>query len=139
MLIYSRLESVTLSQISNPYDKRLNSRKNLNHCALLAFSLIQPVYATVKGSLILYAIEKHDTYVRMHPPYNALTISAIAFGFLELALALASFSAMKKLKVQRITHWLNDQGGELDKDGKPITKSANLRRVFGLAKPVSSM
>ena len=72
----------------------------------------------------------------MHTPYNVLVISAIVFGFAELALALASFTAMKNLKLKRITHWLNDQGQELDKDGKPIVQSAGLKRVFGLAKPV---
>ena len=137
ILLYSKLESVTLKQISNPYDKRLSSHKNLLHSLLVIFSLLQPVYAVVKGSLILYAIEESSTYVHMHAPYNVLVISAIVFGFIELGLALASFSAMKKLKLQRITHWLNDQGQELDKEGKPIVRSTGLKRVFGLAKPVS--
>ena len=138
ILLYSKLESVTLNQISNPYDKRLSSHKNLLHSLIVIFSLLQPVYAVVKGSLIFYAIEESSTYVHMHAPHNVLVISAIVFGFIELGLALASFSAMKKLKLQRITHWLNDQGQELDKEGKPIVRSTGLKRVFGLAKPVST-
>lgn len=137
IVLYSKLESVTLNQISNPYDKRLNSHKQLLHSFLVIFSLIQPVYAVVKGSLILYAIEESSGYLHMHTPYNVLVISAVVFGFIELALALASFNAMKNLKLSRITHWLNDQGQELDKDGKPVVRSAGLKRVFGLAKPVS--
>ena len=137
ILLYSKLEFVTLNQISNPYDKQVNRQKNLLHLLLVIFSLLQPVYAVVKGSLILYAIEESSTYVHMHTPYNVLVISAIVFGFVESGLALASFSAMKKLKLQRITHWLNDQGQELNKEGKLIVESTGLKRVFGLAKPVS--
>ena len=137
IMLYSKLEIVTLSQICNPYDRKINNQKSLVHAFLVVFSLVQPAYATVKGSLILYNIETSSSHIHVHAPYNALVISAVTFGFVELAFALASFSAMKRLKLQRIEHWLNDQGQELDKEGKKITKSATLKRVFGLAKPVS--
>ncbi len=135
--LYLQLENVTLKLISNPYEQLYSQRKNLIHGLLIATSAIQPVYAITKGSLILYEMETNPSYERMHATYNALVISAVAFGLIELCLAFASFSAMRKLKVQRVRHWLNDQGQELDKEGKPVANTVNLKRLFSLAKPVS--
>ncbi len=137
MFLYSQLEKTTLQQISTPYEKSIANRKIFLHVALILFSCIKPVYATVKGAFILNSFLNDPTYEVMHPPYNALVISSVVFGYVELFVALGSFSAMKRLKLQRVTHWLNDEGQEVDQDGKRVSRSANLGRLFGLAKPVS--
>jgi len=44
---------------------------------------------------------------------------------------------MRRLKVYRVLHWLNDTGREVDSDGKPVRQEVNLRRLILLIKPVS--
>ena len=37
----------------------------------------------------------------------------------------------------RITHYYDENGQEMDKDGKPIKKKVDILRLISLAKPVS--
>lgn len=38
----------------------------------------------------------------------------------------------------RILHIYNEEGQEIDKDGNPVKKKVDIRRVLSLAKPVST-
>lgn len=123
--IYALLESVSLKQIDQPYDKALTSRKCFCHFLAIILSVGSLTFSVTKGILIFEDVsEKH----KLHPTYYALVISSIVFSFLETLFALGSFVAMRRLKVQRILNTPND--AESKKKRK-----VNLKRLMTLAKP----
>lgn len=134
--LISYLESVTYSQIQDPFNRSLNTVKHILHIVHIVFSLAVLGFSTTKGALILNAYLHNADYIVMHPTYNALVISAVAFTLVELGLFLFSYRAMKKLKVIRILHLYNDDGQEVDKEGNPIKKKVDIKRLISLAKPV---
>lgn len=136
--LISYLESVTLSQIQDPFNRSLNTMKHILHIVHILFSLAVLGYSTTKGGLILNAYLHEADYVVMHPTYNALVISTVAFTLVELGLFIYSYRAMRRLKVIRILHLYNDDGQEVDKDGNPVKKKVDIIRLISLAKPVST-
>ena len=136
--LISYLESVTLSQIQDPFNRNLNTTKHILHIVHILFSLAVLGYSTTKGGLILNAYLHEADYVVMHPTYNALVISTVAFTLVELGLFIYSYRAMRRLKVIRILHLYNDDGQEVDKDGNPVKKKVDIIRLISLAKPVST-
>lgn len=74
----------------------------------------------------------------MHVTYYTLTISCVCFGLLELAMALYSGRAMRKLMVIRILHRINQHNQEVDAEGKVMQRSASLQRLFTLAREVGT-
>ena len=131
------MEKYTLRQIEDPYDVELQKKKLSTHLAAILLSLALLTYATVKGGLVLYRILNDKDYVDMHVNYFAVLGCAFGFNFCEFLISLGSFKAMRRLKIIRILHRMNDSGLYVDEEGKPITKPATLKRVIGLAKPVS--
>ena len=131
------LENKSYEQIDNPFDR---SRKNICfilNAVLKVIFLGSLVYSFTKGGMILDCILNDSTYVRMHVTYNVLVISSATFSLLEFLLSLFSGRAMRRLKVVRILHRYNDKGQEVDKEGNPIKKKVDLRRLVKLGKPVS--
>lgn len=137
--LISYLESVTLSQIQDPFNRSLNTMKHILHIVHILFSLAVLGYSTTKGGLILNAYLHEADYVVMHPTYNALVISTVAFTLVELGLFIYSYRAMRRLKVIRILHLYNDDGQEVDKDGNPVKKKVDIIRLISLAKPEAPM
>ena len=135
--LISYLESVTYSQIQDPFNRGLNTVKHILHVVHILLSLAMLAYSTTKGAFILDAYLHDAEYVVMHPTYNALAVSAIAFTLVELGLFLFSYRAMKRLKVIRILHLYNDDGVEVDKEGNQVKKKVDIKRLITLAKPVS--
>lgn len=84
----------------------------------------------ISGVLIYNVLS--DSSHDLHVTYYALVISSISFCFLESVGGLLTFPMMKKLKVQRILITPNDESKEKPK------KKVNLKRLAGLAKPVSN-
>lgn len=138
-ILYSKLEDITLEQLRTPYDNDVFKKKHALHLLIIVFSLVFFAYPVIKGGLILNAILNDPNYEQMVLTYNILAICAIVFSFLELSMALISFWAMKKLKIQRIMHRLNDAHEEVAEDGKPIRRNVNIFRLFKLIKPVSDL
>ena len=126
--VYPWLESLSLKQIDQPYEKTLALRKCGCHFLAIILTVGSLAYSVTKGVLI-YEVRSEKEH-KLHPTYYALSISAIAFSFLEALFALYSFSAMRKLKVQRILHTPNDAESKKK-------KKVNLRRLMTLARPVS--
>ena len=135
--LISYLESVTYSQIQDPFNRSVSTVKHILHIVHILFSLATLAFSTTKGALILNAYLHDAEYVIMHPTYNALVISAIAFTLVELGLFLFSYRAMKRLKMIRVLHLYNDEGVEVDKEGNTIKKKVDIKRLITLAKPVS--
>ena len=136
-LLYSKLEDVTMKQVQNPFDGLVNRNKLTLHILIIIFSLLFFVYPIIKGGFILNAILNQKYYEQMHLTYNILVISAVAFSFVELLMSLGSFGAMRRLKVQRILHRLNDDLREVDEDGKQLNQKVNIVRLVSLIKSVS--
>ena len=133
------MELISFRQIDKPYDLKLAKRKCICHIVTVSISFLCFAYVVAKGGAILYAIlNMGNVYKQMHVEYNALVICSFVFGFLECFMSLYSFHAMKKLCMLRILHRFNDSGQEVDNEGKPLKKKANLKRVLLLAKPVSN-
>lgn len=131
------LENYSNKQIDSPSEQRLKKFSRLLCILLILFGIIFLAYSSTKGGLVLYAFLNDSDYKRMHATYNALVISAFCFSFVECLFVLWSPFAMNRLKSVRILHRLNDKGQEIDKDGKPIEKKVDMKRLLKLAKPVS--
>ncbi|CAE1292594.1 ABC transporter B family member 1 [Acanthosepion pharaonis] len=139
-IVYSYMELISFRQIDKPYDMILAKRKCICHIVTVSISILCFAYAVAKGGTILYAIiNLGNAYTHMHVEYNALVICSLVFGFLECLLSAYSFHAMKKLHLLRILHRFNDSGQEVDDEGKPLKKKANLKRVLLLARPEAGM
>lgn len=137
--LLSLLETVSYRQIDNPYVEKFQTRGRFLHITLILSSVVFLAFSTTKGGLILYSVLNDNDYVEMHSEYYALVIWAVCFSILEFLAALASYSGMRKLKVIRILHKYNDKGEELNEKGEPKKKGASIRRLFKLAKPVSTI
>ena len=86
---------------------------------------------------MLDALVNDPSYVKMHLTFNILLISSVVFGFLELILAMLSFTMMGRVEKIRIVHRINGDGVEVDEEGNPIKKRATLARLVRMAGPVS--
>ena len=129
--VYPWLESISLKQIDQPYDKNLAFRKCFCHFLCIIFCAGSLTYSVTKGTLIFEDMtERHH---KLHPTYFALAITAIVFSLLEMLFALGSFAAMRRLKVQRILNTSIIDTGSRKK------QKVNLGRLMTLAKPVSSV
>ena len=131
------LENKSYEQIDNPFDRSRQNTCFILKAVLKVIFLGSLVYSFTKGGMILDCILNDSTYVRMHVTYNVLVISSATFSLLEFLLSLFSGRAMRRLKVVRILHRYNDKGQEIDKEGNPIKKKVDLRRLVKLGKPVS--
>ncbi|XP_077995855.1 uncharacterized protein LOC144449221 [Glandiceps talaboti] len=132
--IFGKLEDIAMAQIEDPYNPLLKKRKAIMHVSTFILSLLSIAYTTTKGVLILL----NKSYEDMHVTYQACCIAAFAFSLLELLLCVLYPVFLRKLKILRVKHKLNDEGIEEDEDGKPKTPKAapvNLKRLLSLAKP----
>lgn len=132
------LEHASMDQIERPYNRSLSTKKNTLHAIYIIFLLLCMAFAITKGGLILNALLNDPKYPGMHLTFNILTISAAVFSIIEFLLALASFAFMRRLKLGRIKHMYNDNGQEVDEEGKVIKKGTSLRRLATLAKEVGN-
>jgi hypothetical protein len=132
------LENKSYEQIDSPYKNGLHTQCMILHSVLKLTFLGSLAFSVVKGGLILNSILNDKQYERMHATYNALVISSVCFSILQSLLSLFSGNAMRRLKIMRILHRFNDKGQEVDKEGKPIKKKVDIKRLVMLAKPVSS-
>lgn len=135
-LIYWKLEEHTLKLIDRPYEVTHRRNVRLLHTAALLVAVLFLAYCVTKGGIILNSFLNDPAFVPLHPTYYGLVISAPCFSLIELVLALLSFIAMRRLRLQRILHRYNDEGEELDEEGKPKKKSASMMRLVKLAKSV---
>ncbi|XP_060564267.1 uncharacterized protein LOC132723544 [Ruditapes philippinarum] len=134
-LALSILESVTLKLIDFPLKGSLHTTSKLLHFLHIVLSFGSLVYTAVKGGFVLNEILHEETYERMHSTYNVLLICAVAFSLIEFGAFLYGVKAMKNLESIRICHIYDENGIEIDKEGNPVKKKVNIRRVFALAKP----
>ncbi|XP_064613238.1 uncharacterized protein LOC135477020, partial [Liolophura sinensis] len=133
-LIYWKLEEQTVKLIDHPYEVTRRRNVRLLHTAALLAAIVFLAYCVTKGGIILNSFLNDPAFVPLHPTYYGLVISAPCFSLVELVVALLSFVAMRRLKLQRILHRFNDEGQELDEEGKPKKKSASIMRLVKLAK-----
>ncbi|XP_029638148.1 ABC transporter B family member 27 [Octopus sinensis] len=139
-IVYYFMELMSFRQIDQPFDVQVTKKKCLCHVTAISINLICFAYSVTKGGNILYAIlNETNTYTPMHIEYNVLVITSIAFGLLQFLLSFYSFRAMRKLRAMRILHRFNDYGQEIDSEGHPVKKKANLKRVLLLASPEAGM
>lgn len=137
-VLYTSLEDAAFKEIDHPFDAGNIRTKRILHCVVSGLSLVVFGYTVVKGALILHAVLGDPGYT-MRLTYYILAVSAVAFSLIELLLSLLSYRYMRRLKVYRVQHWLNDSGHEVDNDGKPLPKKVNLRRLILLIKPESGI
>ncbi|GAB1608654.1 ABC transporter B family member 27-like [Argonauta hians] len=139
-IVYYFMELMSFRQIDHLYNAQVTKKKCLCHAIAIGINLICFSYSVTKGGSILYAIlNEADTYTQMHIEYNVLVITSIVFGLLQFLLSFYSFRAMRKLRAMRILHQFNDHGQEIDSEGNPIKKEANLKRVLLLASPEAGL
>lgn len=131
------LENKAYEQIDSPYNNGLRTQCIILHSVLKLTFLGSLAFSVVKGGLVLNCILNDEQYEKMHVTYNVLVISSVSFSVLESLLSLFSGHAMRRLKIVRILHRFNDKGQEVDKEGKPIKKQVDIKRLVMLAKPVS--
>ena len=83
----------------------------------------------------------------MHVTYRILCVAALAFPLLEIGVGVASwFFVGRTVRLQRLQLLINAEEGEEDEEdededegkAKKKKKKADLRRLFLLAKPVST-
>ena len=132
-ILYSELERLALAQVEEPYNGRLNRGKIVLHLSIIMASLASLAYSLLKGGFIIYK----ESYHEMHLTYKILCIGMPCFCAVELLISLFSFRAMRKLKIMRILHRINQYGQEVNEEGEAIKKKVNLKRLIALAKPVS--
>lgn len=131
------LENKSYEQIDNPYNRGLETKCFIIDTVLKVLFLGSLAFTISKGGMILHCILNDDNYVIMHVTYNVLVISSVSFSLLEFLLSLFSGRSMRRLKIVRILHRFNDKGQKIDKEGKPIKKKVDIKRLVKLAKPVS--
>ena len=102
---------------------------------MLSFSIF--VYSTVKGGFILNHYINDDAFTAMHPTYYACVIWCFVTSLLVFLLSAASPFGLRRLKKQRVLKHYNEQGQEVDEQGKIKPRNASLLRLISLAKPVS--
>ncbi|XP_061197341.1 uncharacterized protein LOC133205527 [Saccostrea echinata] len=129
------LENKSYEQIHSPYDRSLQTLCFILKTALKLLFLVSLIFSSVKGGMVLNCILNGEHYVTMHVTYNVLVISSVSFSVLEFILSLFSDRAMRRLKIVRILHRFNDKGQEIDKEGKPVKKKVDIKRLLLLAKP----
>ncbi|XP_048730386.2 ABC transporter B family member 1-like [Ostrea edulis] len=129
------LENKAYEQIDSPYNNGLRTQCIILHSVLKLTFLGSLAFSVVKGGLVLNCILNDEQYEKMHVTYNVLVISSVSFSVLESLLSLFSGHAMRRLKIVRILHRFNDKGQEVDKEGKPIKKQVDIKRLVMLAKP----
>lgn len=129
------LENKSYEQIDNPYNRSLETKCVIIDTFLKVLFLGSLAFTITKGGIILHCILNDDNCVTMHVTYNALVISSVSFSLLEFLLSLFSGRSMRRLKIVRILHRFNDKGQEIDKEGKPIKKKVDIKRLVKLAKP----
>lgn len=136
VVLLPTIETYTYKQIDN-YDMNLTYNKTLLQGFLIVLHLGLLGFTGAKSGLILNDILHEESYVVMHSTFNALVISSTVFSLLQFFMAISSTCMLRRLKKIRILHRLNEEGQEIDKDGKPITKTVDIRRLASLAIPVS--
>ncbi|XP_022085601.1 ABC transporter B family member 1-like [Acanthaster planci] len=127
---FTKLEDLALAMLEDPYMPGIMVKKRNLHISTVALSLACLAYASVKGGLVLNALLNDPDYAPMHITYNALVISAAAFSLVEFLTAVLGPMFLRRLQVIRIKHEIPD-----DSEKKEEEPKANLRRLFGLAKP----
>jgi hypothetical protein len=137
-LLYTFLEDTSMHFIIHSYNAHLRYKKQVLHLSIILLSLVIWIYSIIKGSLILYDYVQNPQFKPMHVTYTAACIITIGTCFIELAFALYSFKAMKRLKELRILQLYNEDGQLVDEQGNIISEKASLKRVIKLAKPVRS-
>ena len=136
-LLINCAEKITILRFSHPHNNALKSRGSLCTASIVLVSLCVFVYCTVKGSFILDHYVNDDDFIAMHPTYYACVIWCFVTSLLVFLLSAASPVGLRRLEKQRVLKYYNQQGQEVDENGKIKPDNANLFRLIGLAKPVS--
>ncbi|XP_070573539.1 uncharacterized protein [Ptychodera flava] len=132
--VFIKLEKLAMEEIEDPYNPKRKRNKTLLHVFTILLTFLSLAYTTTKGVLVL--VNKTYNEVDMHSTYIACCIAAFAFSLIEFLLCLLYPVFLRKLKVFRIKHQLNDEGEEVveGENGQPKKKKANLGRVLSLVK-----
>lgn len=138
-LLIEQAEKIAIQSLSQPNNRFLRARRNIFTSVIILLSFSTFVYSTVKGSLILDHYVKHDASATMHPTYYACVIWCFATDLVVFLLSAALPVGLRLLKKQRVVKHYNEQGQEVDEDGKVKPKNANLFRLISLAKPESGL
>ena len=142
VICFYYLEKYSLLKVSESHDKQLANTRMVIVCQLsiLLMSGLSLLYASVKGGLILKSIIQGkwndiDPELRMHITYKALCIASIVFPAIEVVLGIISSWCLRRMiRVKRLHLLVNLQ----DEDQKTEKKKADIKRIFLLAKPVST-
>lgn len=105
------------------------------------------IYIVIKGSAIIHEIANRSWYsvnadTRMHTTYKALCVVSLVFPLCEAAVGVASWYFLRRqVHVRRVELLINTEEGEEEEEEegeKKKKKKADLKRLFLLAKPVST-
>ena len=101
-------------------------------------AMITTVFSVAKGGLILHKLINSTQYPGMHPEYYACIICHAIFSLIVLLLSVTSGFGLRRLEKYRVKKYYNRLGEEVNSDGSPMIREANLRRLMSLAVPVSN-
>lgn len=145
------LERYSLLAVSARGRRKRSSALKLSRiyrAGLFLATTVSIVYIFIKGSVIIHQIangswDSVDVDTRMHTTYKILCVVSLVFPLCEIAVGVASWYFLRRLvHVRRVQLLINAEEGEEEEeeegDEKKKKKRADLKRLFLLAKPVSS-
>ncbi|GFR73008.1 ABC transporter B family protein [Elysia marginata] len=139
LVVINFAEKIAILRFSHPDNSILKFRGLICTCGIVIFSFSIFTYSTVKGSFILDHFLKDGASVAMHPTYYACVIWCFVTSLVVFVLSATLPIGLRHLRKQRVLKHYNEQGQELDDEGKVKPKNANLFRLVALAKPESGL
>ena len=132
---YTELESLTIQTATRDENNEKNKKKKQIYSLLtFLFTTASLAYSIVKCIFIIQEHKNHPDNI--HTTYYALAISSVAFSGVEFLIFFINIAMLRKMAIKytRMEEDLDNFSGE---EGKKKKTKADLRRLFGLAKPVS--
>ena len=139
IFLYSELENLTIYETRNGVDEDPSigskTKKTLCLFATFFFSLGSLVYSCVKFYLMYKEHKSHPKLI--HDTYYILAFSSLAFSSVEFFVFFVNVRVLRRMSV-KYSKMSDGEMSSANEDGKgKETKKADLRRLIGLAKPVS--
>jgi len=135
ILIFKMEKTCILSLDHSYHNLLLISRLKIQRLSIFLMAMITTVFSVAKGGLILHKLINSTQYPGMHPEYYACIICHAIFSLIVLLLSVTSGFGLRRLEKYRVKKYYNRLGEEVNSDGSPMIREANLRRLMSLAVP----
>ena len=139
IFLYSELENFTIDETRNGVDEDPSigskTKKKLCLFATFFFSLGSLVYSCVKFYLMYKEHKSHPKLI--HKTYYVLAFSSLAFSLVEFFVFFMNAWVLKRMSIKYSKMSDGEMSSSSGAGNGKETKKADLRRLIGLAKPVS--